>query len=223
MTDTTTDPDEYDSSVIVETDDDRVEGHTFKKGYEKHDIGEAHVTRHLEHMGFEVEPWGIDMRNDQSVLGDDKMDLKVFRDTTVTENGIMLDTVSELAALLEVKVKTNDGWFGIVNRHHFRKYLRRTHEHDVPAFVYMAFLDEDDEAITRDTFIPVQQWDELTAVLRGEYDYYTPDSAEQFLVDQIERHPQIERTFRAPDGNQVVKLDVETGIGWTELTHVLRQ
>lgn len=216
-------PAQYDPTVEVDDDDQRVEGHTFLGGYDAHDIGEEHVRRHLEHMGFAVEAWGIDMRHDNHVLGDDKMDLKAFTTADIHSpvTGEVETEKVDLAALIEVKTKRSEGWFGVVNRHHFRKYLQKAHEFDVPAYIYMSLVDDEEEAVIRDTFIPVQEWDELTKVQSGEYDYYSPDSVEQFLVEQIDKHPQIERTWRAPDGNQVVELDTETGIDWTELTYQL--
>lgn len=214
-------PSEYDETVTVDTDDDRVEGHTFEKGYEAHDIAEAHVTRHLEHMGFTVQSWGIDMREDKGVLSDDKMDLKVYKNGAEHDRDGTVETTSMICALLEVKTKRNEDWYGTINRHHFRKYLRQAHAHEVPAYVYMSLLNEDEEQIVRDTFIPIEPWDELTAVMDGEYEYYTPESVDQFLVEQVDNHPQINRTWRAPDGNQVVDLDIETGIDWTELTYEL--
>ena len=209
------DPSQYDPEVSVDTDAQRVDGHTFESAYDAHDIAERHVTTHLEHMGFVVEPWGIDMREDDSVLGDDKMDLKVREQPSNPP----MDSGS-LAGLMEVKTKRSEDWFGVVNRHHFRKYLARVHEHDVPGFIYMSLLDDDEESIVRDTFIEVEPW-EYGDVLAGEYPFYEPSGATQFLRDNIDRHSLVERTFRAPDGQQVVMLDVETGIDWPALTGVL--
>ncbi|MDB9247432.1 hypothetical protein PN419_00225 [Halorubrum ezzemoulense] len=212
-------PNQYDATVSVDTDDARVEGHTFQSAYDAHDIAERHVTAHLEQMGFAVEPWGIDMREDDSVLGDNKMDLKAHQPTQETPNPPI--TGPSLAGLIEVKTKRSEDWYGVVNRHHFRKYLVQAHDHDVPAYIYMSLLDEDEEQIERDTFIRVEPWDEYGDVLAGEYPFYESSGADQFLRDNVDRHPQIERTFRAPDGQQVVMLDTDAGIDWPSLTHVL--
>ena len=207
----------YDADVTVDTDEQRVDGHTFERGYDLHDIGEAHCRQWLADIGLSVESWGIDMRDDQHVLGDDKMDLKAY-ETVLDDDRIV---PAALRALVEVKVKSNDEWFGIINKHHFIKYLLQVHAHDVPAFIYMTVADEDDESITQETWIPIQEWDELQRVLDGSYDYYEPSAADQFLDDQIETHPQVDYIFRAPDGNIVVELDTDTGYTRAEVAAML--
>jgi len=200
------DPDEYDETVSFSDDHRRVDGHTFLDGYEAHDIAETQVITHLSHVGLDVEAWGIDMRHDNSVLGDSKMDLKAFDGDA-------------LAALIEIKTKRNPDWYGVLNRQHFRKYLVHAHDHDVFTGIYMSLLDEANERLIRDAIIPIQEWDELTRVREGAYDFYT--DAETFLKEQVDKHPQVERTFRAPDGRQVVKLDLDTAVAWPTLTYRL--
>lgn len=202
-----------DSSVTVDNDSQRVDGHTFLDGYETHDVAEAQVVSWADGMGFEIENWGIDMRHQQDVLGDDKMDLRFH---TEAHDNASDETwpVDNLVAQVDIKSKTNPDWFGITNRSHFRKYLAHAHATDVPTAIYMSLLD--DEAVTRECYIPIEQWDEYNDVLADVFDYYPASEAERFLVEQIDKHPQIERTFRAPDGNQVVALDTDDGMSRTE-------
>lgn len=223
---------------------DRPEGNDLESNYDVHDVGEIHLKQHLEHMGFVAENWGIDRRHDDDgLLFDDKMDLKVYDagESPVVDASELLETVDydsqdesgrqvsegdvvdedDLTGIIEIKTKRNEDWFGVINRRHFRKYLVHAHEFDVPTFVYMSLVDEERNTITRDTFVPIQQWDELTAVRNDEYDYYTSDDVDTFLVEQVDNHPQIESTWRAPDGNQVVTLDLSTGLAWPALTGAL--
>lgn len=223
------------------SDLNRPEGNDLVSNYEVHDTGEAHIRQHLRHHGLVPIQWGIDKRHDDDgLIFDDGMDLKVYtpkRSDTSYESEVDSEVYThpssdqspvtedepetdELCALTEIKTKTSESWFGVINRRHLRKYLHHSHHYDVPAFIYMALVDDSGEqdSIIRDTFIPLQQWEEYQDVLDGEYPFYEPEGADQFLRDEVSRHPQVERTFRAPDGNQVVKLDLETGIDWPEYT-----
>ena len=201
----------------------RPEWNGLEENYDVHDIGEAHIRRKCEHVGLRAESWGIDKRHASGeLIYDDKMDLKVFgwEDDSPAptppseEEGV-------LAGVIEIKTKRNEDWFGTINRRHWKKYVRHVHQLDVPAYVYMSLVDDEKEAVVRDTFIPVQPWDELQRVLEGEYDFYPPRSADQFLDEQIDTHPQVEATWRAPDGNLVVDLDVDTGVDWRHVSHRL--
>lgn len=188
----------------------RPEWNGLERNYELHDIGEAFVRRHLEHIDLEPVAWGIDMREeDEDLIFDDRMDLKVHED-------------HDLVGLTEIKTKRREDWYGVINRRHFRHYLEQVHHHEVPGFIYMSLVDEEAEMIERDTFIEIEPWEEFTKVLNGEYEYYEERGADQFLRDQVDRHPQITRSFRAPDGNQVVKLDLETGIDWPEFSYRMK-
>ncbi len=192
---------ERDTSTVVDTDADRVDGHTFESGYDLHDVAEAHLTERLEQEGFTVEQWGINRRHDKHVLGDDKMDLKVKQD-------------GDLAALIEVKSKRSEDWFGVINRHHLIHYVVQSHDHDVPTLIYMCRSDGGDECIVDDTFIPVGSWGEYQRVRNDEFVYYPAEESERFLTEQIDEHPLVDRTWRAPDGNQVVTLSLTTAIEW---------
>ena len=206
-----------DESVTVDTDAQRVDGHTFESGYEIHDVAEAHIRQHIDDMGLYSEQWGINRREDKSVLGDDKLDLKVYN-----QPPSILDLDVGLCGLLEIKSKRNEDWFGIINRSHFATYLERTHEIGVPAYIYMCLVDDDKETILRDTLIPIQEWDEYADVKAGEFDYYGADEADKYLRENVERHPQVERAFQAPDGSIVIQLDVDSGINrmeWTKRMH----
>lgn len=204
------------------SDLNRPDWNSLEENYEAHDIGELHVKRHFEHMGFRVENWGIDKRHDDGALVyDDKMDLKIYGrepssverdyltrfnddDDDDEDGGGVIDVVgdcTELAGVIEVKTKRNEDWYGVINARHLRKYVTHAESFDVPAVVYMAFIDEDydgrgSSAIVRDTFIPLQPCDDAA------------------FDDDVTVHPQVTRSFQAPDGNQVVKLDVDTGVGW---------
>ena len=208
----------------------RPEGNDLESNYEVHDIGQAHVKTHCEHMGFVVEEWGIDKRHESdSLIYDDKMDLKIHEHDQgdLPASGVDIERANlNLVAFLEVKTKRNEDWFGVINRRHLRKYLTQAHKSDVPAVIYMSLVDDTDEnegqaSIVRDTFIPIQRWDELTKVMDGEYDYYPPEAADQFLIEQVDDYPLVESTWRAPDGNQVVTLDVDQGLDWTEFTNLI--
>lgn len=201
----------------------RPEWNSLEHNYDLHDIGERFVRIHCRERDLIPEAWGIDMRDeDDSLIFDDKMDLKVYgcADPDVLTGDLDSAQLS-LAGIVEIKTKRSADWFGKINSRHFCKYLHQAHVHDVPTFIYMSLVDEDAETIERDTFIPVNQWDKYGKVLSGEYDFYGPRSAEQFLEDQIGRHPQVEHTFRAPDGNEVVELDAGTGLSWIQFTNAL--
>lgn len=201
---------ERDSSVEVDTDAKRVKGHTFERGYELHDVAEAHITQFLQNMGLTVKSWGINRREDNHVQGDDKMDLR------------LQDEDDHLLGQLEVKTKSNAEWFGVVNRDHFGHYLQWAHERDVPTHIYMSLLNDDEDSIVRDTFIPVKRWDEYERQRNGAFDFYPKDEEWSFLMDQLGSHPQVEREFAAPDGGRVLKLDVNTGVTWPTYTaHLL--
>lgn len=209
----------------------REQWNSLENNYDVHDIGQAHCRQHCEHMGFVVDDWGIDMRHeDDSLIYDDKMDLKLYEHDQghAPVSQIDVDEADlDLLSLLEIKTKRSEDWFGVINRRHLRKYLRHAHEFSVPALIYMSLVDQKTEQdaaqprIVRDTFIPLHEWDELSAVFNDEYEYYSSDDADQFLSEQVDKYPLVERTFRAPDGNQVVKLDVSEGFTWPQLTNYL--
>lgn len=199
----------------------RPDWNDLEKNYELHDIGQQHLCWELEALGYEVEPWGIDKRgHDESLIYDDKMDLKV-RDPDRLGG--------RLQAIEEIKTKRRENWYGVMNLRHFRHYVDVAHEFEVPVFVYMTKIDDgtdddgergqvdaDSAVIEKDTFLPIKPWDEYQAALDGEYEHYE-DAPDEFLDDQALKHPQVEYTWRAPDGNQVVQLDLDTGIDWTEM------
>lgn len=197
-----------DESTVVNTNGRRVDGHTFESGYSLHDVAEAHVTRYVEHIGFRTEQWGINRRQDKHVLGDDKMDLKVYDD-------------DELCALLEIKSKRSDSWYGTINRDHFVKYLKQVHDHAVPAFIYMSVGGENDDSIVKSVFLEIEPWGELVRVRNGAYEFYQPEDADDFLWDQVNDHPLITGGFNAPDGKPVVNLDIDQGVCWSGFTAAL--
>lgn len=201
----------------------RPKSNSLQKNYELHDVGEAHIRRKCEHAGLGVESWGIDMREDDETLTyDDKMDFKIW-----SLSGRGADSHrerDERLGIIEVKTKRSADWYGTINRRHWRKYVHWAHTLDVPCYVYMSLIDEsadERDMVVRDTYIPVQQWDEAARVLDGEFSHYPPTAIEQFLIDQIDDHPQVTSTWRAPDGNRVVDLDVSTGVGWQAVLYDL--
>lgn len=114
--DTSTEPEEL----------DRPEGNSLLENYELHDHGEREFVRRVEELGFTVEPWGIDMRDDDGngLVYDDKLDFKVYDE-------------DNLIALVDVKTKSSPRWMGRFNLRHFEHYKEHADEYDVPTFVVM--------------------------------------------------------------------------------------
>jgi hypothetical protein len=203
---------ERDNTVTVDTDDDRVDGHSFEKGYELHDMAEAHVDTWVSRLGLRVEQWGINRREDKHVLSDDKMDLRLY-------DG------DDLVAVVEVKSKQRASWFGIINRDHYHHYLQQYVEHTrVPFYIYMCRLDEretlDGEdtkmVIANDAFIPIKGW---TAFRSARAKCHPDvDTTEELIETQVTESPQVERQFQAPDGNMVVKLEEDTYLDSSQFT-----
>lgn len=196
---------------------DRPDGNSLEANYSLHDVAQEHVVTHVEDMGLEVEEWGIDERGDdgdEGLIFDDKCDLKI------------LESEDCLVALTEIKTKSSENWFGIINLRHYKHYLALRNEFDKPVYIYMALLDDDTDddnylfdsdsaSIVRDAWIPLHQWHDYTEAIDDGAD---PTS---YVRENIEYAPQVERTFSAPDGNQVVKLDPDTYVGWTEFAYDL--
>lgn len=118
---------------------DRPPGNDLQTNYEKHDIGQEWVIRHLEIMyGLRVEEWGIDMRDaegDELIFEYDAVDLAVY-------DG------DELLCLFEVKTKSSPGWMGQFNWRHFQNYLILSSEREVPVVLCMCLIDRDyDEVV----------------------------------------------------------------------------
>jgi hypothetical protein len=200
----------------------RPEWNDLEKNYDLHDIGEKHVRFEMRGLGFEPEAWGIDMRHhDDGLVFDDRMDLKI------TDAG-----VDSLVGINEIKTKRRENWYGVINLRHWKHYLEVAQKFDVPVFIYMSKVDDgtSDDAekgsvdaeqarIVKDTFLPVKPGDEFADARAGAYDLF--DSGEEFLDAVAQKHPQVTHTWRAPDGNQVVMLDLETGFGWDEMNYRL--
>lgn len=188
-------------------DNRRKDGHTFQSAYALHDVGEAHVRQHCEDLGLTVSDWGLNARDDdgEGVLFDDRMDLKLYYS-------------GELCGLNEIKTKSSESWFGVINRRHFGHYLVHAHEHDVPAWITMCLVEQDDEEdlqyISRIAFIPVREWDGLVPMM-DDVDWDI-DDRDQKGWSGLEDHPDVERHWQARDGNCVVKLDEDIYRDWSQ-------
>lgn len=168
----------------------RPEGNSLLENYDLHDEGEREFVRRIEKLGLVVEPWGIDMRHEDGANGliyDSAMDFKVL-----TEDG-------ELAALADVKTKSNPRYMGRFNLRHLKDYQEHAAEMDVPVFVVMFQVDKYSGEI-QDEFV-YRVWPD------GDHTYI---SSEDGSI----------RTF--PDGNHAAMVKHEYREEWTYLvTHTL--
>lgn len=203
-----------DTDITVDTDGSRVDVHTFEEGYELHDMAETHFDTWVSRLDLRVEQWGINCRDDEHVLGDDKMDLRLY-------DG------DNLVAVVEIKSKRRNSWFGIINRDHYAHYLKQYVEEDrVPFYIYMCHLDErevmDGETgfvIANDAFIPIQGWRDFRSAKAGCHP--DVDDGGELVEKCVTQSPQVQRQFQAPDGNMVVKLKEETYIDAPQFTYRL--
>ena len=122
----------------------RPEGNDLQSNYEYHDVGERCFHLSMLAAGYELEDWGMDMREhtDSLLFEDDRMDFKVLVD-------------GELRGIVDVKTKTSRSWFGKYNERHYEKYARIAEEHDVPTYVAMFLLDDAGEEVIDEAFIPI--------------------------------------------------------------------
>jgi len=173
---------------------DRPDWNSLLNNYSKHDIGEAYFRGRAEEMGLDLEQWGIDKRHDDDgLIFDNKMDLKLY------------DEDDELAGICDVKTKSSENWLGVFNARHLTHYAEHAEEHDVPVFVYMTMVDAEAEEVGETDFlfeVPTDwPWERYA-------DHFDRDSAhrENVVADIRDDCPIVERSFRAPDGNSVVKV-----------------
>lgn len=111
----------------------RPKGNSLLENYDLHDEGEREFVRRIESIGLVVEPWGIDMRHDggaEGIIYDSAMDFWVK-----TQEG-------ELAALVDVKTKSNPRYMGRFNLRHLYDYQEHAEREDVPVFVVMFQVDK---------------------------------------------------------------------------------
>jgi hypothetical protein len=154
---------------------DRPEGNDLQSNYDLHDVGQQRVKERMESYGLDVVEWGIDMRDagDDKLVFDDAMDLRIYDE-------------GELAALVEVKTKSNAQYMGQFNRRHYKHYYEHAQDHDVPAFVVMYQITDD---MIQDVFV--------TPIGTGD------------LFDETIPHD-----FRFPDGNEGVCVRHDYRLSW---------
>jgi len=192
--------------------DDLDRQYSLEESYEPHDVGEAHVRARVSDVGLDAVQWGIDEREDEgNLIYDDKLDLR------------LLDDDSELRGLCEVKTKRNEDWFGVINVRHYRKYLDWALQTDVPTFIWMGYLDDSSDTTTveRQTCIPLEPWDAFVAVQNGAHLSYDAGDTRGYVEDHVEQSPQVDRVFKAPDGNRVIAFDEDAFVGWTRMMYLL--
>jgi len=101
----------------------RPAGNSLQENYEKHDDAEATFLEQLPDT-VTAEAFGIDKRHeDDCLIYDDKPDFRLHVD-------------GEPQALVDVKSKSRDTYMLECNERHFHKYLDKSDELGVPAYVY---------------------------------------------------------------------------------------
>lgn len=200
----------------------REDWNSLKNNYSKHDIAEAYFKGRINQIGLHAEHWGIDMRDDdEGLIFDNKMDLRLWEPLDgqespstwpsdycdgVTHRYNEDNTEWNLRGVADVKSKSNEDWFGICNLRHYVHYAEWAREYNVPVFIYFTMVDMDAESVgEKNVLVPVEPFEYL-----DEYaDHYDRDSSYSMdsIYDIEDDSDQIERSFRAPDGNVVVKFD----------------
>jgi hypothetical protein len=94
---------------------------------------------------------------------------------------------------VDIKTKNNPRWLGIYNERHHEHYVDIDAAYDCPVLVAMFLLSDDNEV--EETFL-----------------INVADSGEVGFVD---------RRFKAPDGNTVVKIDEEFHRSWSEFQSIV--
>lgn len=204
------------------TDDiDRPHSGTLKENYSLHDIAQDRVVTMLTEAGYDVELWGIDMRDDDGEDGliyDNKMDLRVW--TTEGETGEVYESIDSdgrsLVGITEVKSKRSPSWFGVFNLRHYGHYVEWVHSTDVPVFIYMTYLEERETAVEDDStsvgyevskegFLPLEPFVEYREAQQKD----NWDAKEDVLHDPPIEADQVDSVYQAPDGQPVVSFNDE--------------
>lgn len=160
----------------------------FIDNYSKHDIAEEYLTERLEWYGYDYNEYGIDNRHD-GVQYSSRPDLAVLHD-------------GETVGFVDAKAKSVEysDWYGKYNQRAFEDYLYGgeitdddphpfpgANNVDVPVWVFMAVVDEECQCIRRECCIPVLSED------------------------------QVDRTFEAWDGNEVIVVKESEYCEWGEM------
>lgn len=165
---------------------------TLAENYEKSDIAVAYITDRLEWYGFDVTHVGRDDRhNTGSPVYGGMPDLQI---KSIDGN---------VCGFIEVKAKSfqYDDWMGKLNKHHWEKYLDGctidrdgdtdewpgAHDLSLPVFVAMVCVNEAEQTVAEEHYIPVQSND------------------------------QIEYEFNAQGGKRVVSIDKEHRRTWEDM------
>lgn len=188
---------------------DRPDWNSLKQNYSKHDIGEAYFTGRMNQLGYDVENWGIDMRDDggeDGVIFDNKMDLRMWDDDT-------------LVGICDIKTKSSMSWMGKFNLRHLAHYAHWADEYDVPVFVYFTIVDVDEETVgDTNIVLPIEPWDGYEEYVR----HYTREGDDEYYYIETtgieDECPYVQRSFGAQDDNIVVVTDDEyyKGFEWVE-------
>jgi hypothetical protein len=195
---------------------------SLKNAYQKHDVAEAYFKGRIDQIGLQVEHWGIDEReNDNGLIYDNKMDLRLWE--PIDADGVPQKWPSgnydgiahhyeedgdrwKLRGVIDVKSKTNEDWFGICNLRHYIHYAEWARRYDVPVFIYFTMVDMDAESVgEKNVLVPIKPFEGMDEYVN----HYDRDSSYKMenVYDIEQDSGQIERAFRAPDGNIVVKFE----------------
>lgn len=150
------------------TELDRPDGNSLLENYTLHDVGHAHLVETMTEWGYDVEDWGLDLReNTGTLVTDDRLDFRIW-------DG------ARAVALMDVKTKSNPDWVGKMNESHYEKYAGYASRLEIPVVVGMYLLDGDD--IVEEHYIPVlggyEAWAEHdiapdgNPLVRAREDYY---------------------------------------------------
>jgi hypothetical protein len=199
----------------------REDWNSLKANYNVHDVAEAYFKGRVDQIGLQVEHWGIDEREDDNgLIYDNKMDLRLWEPmdgqdapekwpsetALVPKRYIYNDNEWKLRGVIDVKSKTNEDWFGICNLRHYIHYAEWARRYDVPVFIYFTMVDMEAESVgKKNVLVPIEPFGGLDDYV----EHYDRDSSYKMenVYDIEQDSHQIERAFRAPDGNVVVKFE----------------
>lgn len=111
----------------------------------------------------------------------------------------------QLRGVCDVKSKRNPDWLGVLNLRHLVHYAAWAREYNVPTFLYFTMVDMDAEEVgEKNILVPIEPFDYLDEYLA----HFDRDTGDHIDWSEITEDCEIvERSFRAPDGNAVVKID----------------